>query len=254
MSSFTGRCIGEYFVEWKPFRECARENLSAVLLLLQFQDFPAERLSINQLWRSRMIEEECPCLARSLSDNRSILCDFLIITKELHWMAKIFGAFPNQDVILEQHVGKSSRLNAAECEIEWDFPRHKHKDAVASNDFLPCRSLSHLFAHVLTAKFRAAFLMKELFQVRRCSKGPWNEYPWNEFYFVGCCASCSPVRSKGNLYLLWGLRNMNKKSLLVEQKVRTEVNRSFQGLYESLGERNIKGKFMYGKTVFGGWA
>lgn len=43
----------------------------------------------------------------------------------------------------------------------------------------------------------------------------WKEYPWNEFYFLPCRAAWAPVKSKGNLYLLWGLRNMNKKSLLV---------------------------------------
>lgn len=91
-----------------------RENLSRMTLLLRGEFRPSvhQRFLLDTIsWRNALQEAD-PCLDRSLSEHRSILwCSFSNITKELHRMAKIFGAFPNQDIIFEQHVGKFSHLN-----------------------------------------------------------------------------------------------------------------------------------------------
>lgn len=63
------------------------------------------------LFPKKIFNEEVHCKKRFLAltevclNTGPFVMFFSKITKELHWMAKIFGAFPNQDIIFAQQVG-----------------------------------------------------------------------------------------------------------------------------------------------------
>lgn len=63
------------------------------------QCFPRNHVALEEMHRKKYF--------LALTEHRSNLwCFFSNVTKELHWMAKIFGAFPNQDnIFAQQHVG-----------------------------------------------------------------------------------------------------------------------------------------------------